>query len=107
MNPARTFGPSMVVCMSSTGNCSAVVGSWYWIYWIGPFTAAWLVAEVTALMNWNVDEQDPIVRDTMKTLDVASADEFDVAPANKKEEPDVMKEAPAMPEQSVLVEGTC
>lgn len=48
----------MVVCMSSTGDCSATVGDWWWIYWIGPFAASWLVAETTALMRWNVDSED-------------------------------------------------
>ena len=57
MNPARTFGPSMVVCMSG-GNCKTVTdGEWYWIYYVAPLSAAWLVAEVTDLMEWNVDEE--------------------------------------------------
>jgi len=47
VNPARTFGPSMVICMSTSGNCSEVVSSSYWIYWIGPFVAASIVAEFT------------------------------------------------------------
>jgi len=53
VNPARTFGPSMVSCMA--GRCSEVVGPWYWIYWIGPFLASFAVAEVTAWMECEVD----------------------------------------------------
>lgn len=60
----------MVVCMSSSGDCSAVVGSWYWIYWVGPFLASWLVAEVTALMEWNVEEYD-VDLTAKKTEDMA------------------------------------
>jgi MIP family channel proteins len=75
VNPARTFGPSMVVCMSSSSDysCSAVVGPWYWIYWIGPFMASWLVAEVTALMEWNVQEDEDAIG-TKKTEDMAMLD---------------------------------
>lgn len=56
VNPARTFGPAMVTCMSADGDCAAVVGDWWWIYYVGPFLAAFLVAELTALINWNVDD---------------------------------------------------
>lgn len=41
INPARVFGPSMVQCMA--GDC-AVTDHW-WIYWIGPFAASYLVLE--------------------------------------------------------------
>lgn len=57
VNPARTFGPSMVTCMGG-GVCEDVAGSWYWIYYIGPFLAAWFVAELTVLMEMDVGEPD-------------------------------------------------
>ncbi len=57
VNPARTFGPAVVTCMSPDGDCDAVVGEWWWIYYIGPFCAAFLVAELTALINWDVDDE--------------------------------------------------
>jgi hypothetical protein len=34
------------------------MGDWYWIYYAAPMLAAWLVAEVTALMQWNVDDDE-------------------------------------------------
>eukprot|EP00527_Entomoneis_sp_CCMP2396_P009757 CAMPEP_0198136414 /NCGR_PEP_ID=MMETSP1443-20131203/55_1 /TAXON_ID=186043 /ORGANISM="Entomoneis sp., Strain CCMP2396" /LENGTH=304 /DNA_ID=CAMNT_0043797629 /DNA_START=201 /DNA_END=1115 /DNA_ORIENTATION=- len=57
VNPARTFGPAMVNCMSSKDNCDIVFGPWWWIYYVGPFSAAFLVAEITALINWDVDDE--------------------------------------------------
>lgn len=54
VNPARTFGPSMVDCMA--GVCSSVVKSSYWIYWLGPFAASLTVAEVTEWMSLDLDE---------------------------------------------------
>ena len=45
VNPARTFGPSMITCMA--GNCDDVVSDDYWVYYIGPFTASFVVAELT------------------------------------------------------------
>ncbi len=56
VNPARTFGPAIVTCMSMTGDCEAAVGDWWWIYYMGPFVAALLVAELTSLLKWDVDE---------------------------------------------------
>jgi glycerol uptake facilitator-like aquaporin len=52
LHPARTFGPSMIVCMTGKDNCDVVtkdVG--YWIYYIAPFSAASVVAEVTHWLN--------------------------------------------------------
>lgn len=57
VNPARTFGPAMVTCMSPDGNCEGAVGDWWWIYFVGPFVAAFLVAEITALINWDVEDE--------------------------------------------------
>lgn len=37
------------------GACDRVVGSWYWIYWIGPFCASLAVAEVTEWISMDVD----------------------------------------------------
>lgn len=56
VNPARTFGPSMVTCMASSDACPDVAGSWYWIYFIGPFLAAFAVAELTNLLSMDCDE---------------------------------------------------
>jgi len=61
VNPARTFGPSMVVCMTGS-RCDLVVGSWYWIYWIGPFLAAFVVAEITNLMQMEVENNSKILQ---------------------------------------------
>jgi hypothetical protein len=36
------------------GACARVVGSWYWIYWIGPFCASLAVAEVTEWISMDV-----------------------------------------------------
>ena len=47
----------MVTCMAG-GTCSDVAGSWYWIYYVGPFLAAWFVAELTVLMEMDVGEAD-------------------------------------------------
>lgn len=65
VNPARTFGPSMVVCMASSAddNCSGAVGDWYWIYFIGPFCASFVVAEITNLLELTVDGDDEEVDD--------------------------------------------
>lgn len=69
VNPARTFGPAMVTCWSSTGNCAEVVGDWWWIYYIGPFIAAYLVAEVTNLMNWEVDVDEEYTKTKQQEVD--------------------------------------
>ena len=58
VNPARTLGPSAVVCMSGA-DCDLVMGDWYWIYWVGPFAAAYAVAEMTLLMEMDVDGPAP------------------------------------------------
>lgn len=85
VNPARTFGPAMVTCMSPDGDCDAAVGSWWWIYYVGPFLGAFLVAEITALMNWDVDgkkkddsaakQVDADIRDD-KSIENSGDDEF-------------------------------
>ena len=78
VNPARTFGPSVVTCMAGNSeDCSAVAnGSWYWIYYIAPAMAAFVVAEITTAMQMKVEEdrmvdkhmnavpEGPIVMDT-------------------------------------------
>ena len=60
INPARTFGPSMVSCMRSSNLCDQVVQSSYWIYYIGPFLASLVVAELTNLMAWNPEVEASI-----------------------------------------------
>ena len=58
VNPARTFGPAMVLCtMASSDECANAVGDWWWIYYVGPFVAAFLVAEITHLVNWDVEDR--------------------------------------------------
>jgi hypothetical protein len=80
--------------MSSTGKCDEVIASWYWIYWAGPLIAAWLVAEVTALMQWNVDEIEDVVS-TKVTTDMDLVD-------------DIIPDTPTKPEKSVTNgEGAC
>ena len=80
VNPARTFGPSMVVCMVGE-RCSEVVGSWYWIYWIGPFAASFVVAELTTWLQMDVDDtgdvekklsEDDLEIEQEETAEVAS-----------------------------------
>lgn len=66
VNPARTFGPSMVTCMADSDMCSDVAGDWYWIYFVGPFLAAFLVAEVTLLMD---SAEDAAAAEEVKELD--------------------------------------
>jgi len=58
VNPARTFGPAVVVCISGNGACSQAIGEWWWIYFAGPFVAAFLVAELTNILNWDVGEDN-------------------------------------------------
>jgi len=65
VNPARTFGPSMVTCMHSSTACDVVVQDAWWVYWVAPFLAAFLVAEVTNLMECECDEEDEDNDDTM------------------------------------------
>lgn len=78
--------------MSNSGNCSEVITSWYWIYWAGPLIAAWLVAEVTALMQWNVDDIEDVVS-TKVTTDLVD---------------DVIPDTPTKPETSADIgEGAC
>ena len=58
VNPARTFGPAMVTCMGNSNLCSSVVGDWWWIYWVGPFLASYVVADITLWMAIDVDGDD-------------------------------------------------
>lgn len=74
VNPARTFGPSMVVCMDPDGDCGEVVQSSYWIYWIGPFTASFLVAEFHNYMGVRIAKAEE-EEDAIKESKLASAKE--------------------------------
>ena len=57
VNPARTFGPSVVVCLAG-GDCEDVMmGEWYWIYYVGPLLAALAVSEMTLLMEMDCGEE--------------------------------------------------
>ena len=58
VNPARTFGPSIITCMADRSQCTTVIGDWWWIYYIGPFCGALLVSEFTALLKWQVEPQE-------------------------------------------------
>jgi len=83
VNPARTFGPSMVTCMTGKDSCDLVVDSWYWIYYIGPFLASYIVAEITNLMQMDVEggfeEVKTSVVNKVEGNDV-TADEDDITP---------------------------
>jgi len=57
VNPARTFGPSVVACMVGPGVCDQVANQeWYWVFYIAPFLASFAVAEVTYWMSGKTDE---------------------------------------------------
>lgn len=71
MNPARTFGPSIVVCMAG-GDCAGVMQSHYWIYYAAPLAAAWAVAELTELMNMTWDDEDTGKKVHEQTINEAS-----------------------------------
>jgi len=65
VNPARTFGPSMVVCMAG-GNCEQVIGGgFYWVYYVAPMMAALAVSEVTLLMELDVSIGSPAKSQTI------------------------------------------
>ncbi|CAB9525932.1 Lens fiber major intrinsic protein [Seminavis robusta] len=87
VNPARTFGPSIVVCMAG-GDCEAVMGDAYWIYWIGPFLASWAVAELTLIMEMDVDG----VEAATAPKEIESAGEDAPNTDLAKEEQELMKE---------------
>ena len=74
VNPARTFGPAMVVCMSSKEDCKLAVGGWWWIYYIGPLLGALMVAEVTYLLEWNVDEVYPETKEEDKEVEAEASE---------------------------------
>lgn len=66
VNPARTFGPSMMTCFA--GDCkTAVFPESYWIYYVAPLLAAIGVAEVTTWLNMDVEEDKE--SSSTKTLD--------------------------------------
>ena len=46
-------------------NCDAVMGDWYWIYYVAPLLAAWAVAEMTLLLEMDVGE-DPVSEEVIK-----------------------------------------
>ena len=71
VNPARTFGPSMVVCMAG-GDCAAVMQPHYWIYYAGPLIAAWGVSEITILMNYSWEDEDSSKKSQAQTIGQAS-----------------------------------
>jgi MIP family channel proteins len=61
VNPARTFGPSMVTCIA--GECDQVVQSSYWIYWIGPFAASLVAAELSEWIAIEITDNDGITEE--------------------------------------------
>ena len=78
----------MVVCMA--GMCDLVVESSYWIYWIGPFVASFVVAEYTYWLKDfgesqgeadGVDQDETFEVDQDKTFEVDAED----APENEPE----------------------
>ena len=46
----------MVTCMA--GTCGEVVQSSYWIYYIAPFLASYVVAEVTEWITMDLEDDD-------------------------------------------------
>mmetsp|Transcript_34157 Transcript_34157/g.50191 ORF Transcript_34157/g.50191 Transcript_34157/m.50191 type:complete len:286 (-) Transcript_34157:204-1061(-) len=59
INPARTFGPSMVSIMTGY----PVAGSrGYWVYYIAPFSASFLVAEFTNFLESAQEPCEPCER---------------------------------------------
>ena len=86
VNPARTFGPSMVGCMESKDVCDQVVQSSYWIYYAGPFLASFFVAELTNLMAWEPDGEVEKEHKSVSSPDGEEAKEdistHDVKPVN-------------------------
>ena len=46
----------MVTCMA--GTCDEVVHSNYWIYYIAPFLASYVVAEVTEWITMDLDAEE-------------------------------------------------
>ena len=74
-SPARSFGPAVVTCMSTYDDCDDAMGDWYWIYFVGPFAASFLVAEVTNLMQMDVgDDNDEAGEDTDEGVEVTKED---------------------------------
>jgi len=75
VNPARTFGPSMVTCMVG-GGCDEVAGSWYWIYYVAPFFASYCVAELTLIMDMDVGEatEEPLPESAKESPEEDSPD---------------------------------
>ena len=79
LNPARTFGPSMIVCMA--GNCGAVTGGdiTYWIFYVAPFSAAIVVAELTHWLTVAcVEEESTEEEQPMKEEEQPMKDEEEV-----------------------------
>lgn len=66
VNPARTFGPAIVTCAhtaaatsgDSSVSCGDVIGSWWWIYFLAPLVAALMVAEISVLIEWDVENDN-------------------------------------------------
>ena len=70
VNPARTFGPSVMSCLA--GSCGeAIQGTTYWIYYIAPGVAAFLVAETTNMLSVGIFDIDLALHtDEKKVLNV-------------------------------------
>ena len=76
--------------MSSSGNCGAVTDSWYWIYFIGPFVASYVVAEVTTWMAMDVGEENEAGITEVATKDLVEDEQEEEAgpvAVDKKGEP--------------------
>ena len=49
MNPARSFGPTLIGCMAPGGS---ILLQHHWIYWVGPIVGGGLAALIYAKFLW-------------------------------------------------------
>jgi aquaporin Z len=88
VNPARTFGPSMVTCMANGSLCSDVVdGSWYWIYFIAPFLASFIVAEITFWLHIDIVDNNNNDKNNNNNVTVMTATQ-ELFPPSEEEKPE-------------------
>lgn len=84
----------MVTCMADSEQCDQIVGDWYWIYYVGPFLAAWFVAELTHILEMDVGDdevEEPVSSDSAAPLKAAES----IEPAATSDENDKLIEVGA------------
>ena len=71
----------MVTCMAGgSAACSVVANSnWYWIYYVGPALAAFVVAEITTMMEMDVEDTVVKQNTTLKEEEAPVGQDEDVA----------------------------